>query len=257
MGHPENRATIEPIHARRRAEWRASRKANSLERTARIGLLRTMQPDARLIRSLRRRDPLLAKAMDRTPAFPCFPTVEQRRLSRYESIARAIVFQQLAGKAAATIWGRVRALGTQGRLAAPPELLALPDEALRGAGLSRGKLAALRDLAERLDDGRLKLRSIHRLPDEEVVETLVQVRGVGPWTAQMFLLFQLGRLNVMPIADLGVQEGLRRMEGRADRPTPAELQARSEVWAPLRSVATWHLWRMTELPAEALKAFER
>jgi DNA-3-methyladenine glycosylase II len=212
-----------------------------------------MQPDARSIRSLRRRDPLLAAAMDRTPAFPGFPSGERRRVSRYESIAKAIVFQQLAGKAAATIWGRVRALGPNGRLPAPPDLLELPDEALRSAGLSRAKLAALRDLAERLDDGRLVLRSIHRLDDDEIIETLVQVRGIGPWTAQMFLLFQLGRLDVMPSTDLGVQEGLRLLESRAERPGPAELLARAEVWGPLRSVASWHLWRLTELPPETLK----
>ena len=209
-----------------------------------------MQPDARSIRSLRRRDPLLAAAMDRTPAFPGFPGGERLRMSRYESIAKAIVFQQLAGKAASTIWGRVRALGSNGRLPAPPALLELSDEELRGAGLSRAKLAALRDLAERLDDGRLKLRSIQRLDDDEIIETLVQVRGIGPWTAQMFLIFQLGRLDVMPSADLGVQEGLRILDGLAERPGPAELQARAEAWGPLRSVASWHLWRLTELPKE-------
>lgn len=216
-----------------------------------------MLPDAPSIRRLRRRDPLLAAAMDRTPPFPGFPDGERRRVSRYESIAKAIVFQQLAGKAASTIWGRVRALSPGGRLAAPPELLALPEEALRGAGLSRAKLAALRDLAERLDDGRLSLRSIHRLSDTEVIDALVQVRGIGPWTAQMFLIFHLGRLDVMPSTDLGVQEGLRRLEARAERPGPAELMERAEVWGPLRSVASWHLWRLTELPAEATRAPKR
>lgn len=210
-----------------------------------------MQPDVRSIRALRRRDPLLASAMDRTPAFPGFPSGERRRMSRYESIAKAIVFQQLAGKAASTIWGRVQALGANGRLPEPAALLDLEDEALRGAGLSRAKLAALRDLAAQLDDGRIKLRSIHRLPDDDVIDTLVGVRGIGPWTAQMFLIFQLGRLDVMPATDLGVQEGLRRLEGRADRPSPKELLERAAVWAPLRSVATWHLWRMTEVPMEA------
>ena len=210
-----------------------------------------MLPDASSIRRLRRRDPLLAAAMDRTPAFPGFPAAARRRASCYESIAKAIVFQQLAGKAASTIWGRVRALGANGRLPAPPELLALPEDVLRSAGLSRGKLAALRDLAERIDDGRLSLRGIHRLSDEEVVDALVKVRGIGPWTAQMFLIFHLGRLDVMPSTDLGVQEGLRRLEGRVERPGPAELAARAEVWGPLRSVASWHLWRLTELPEEA------
>ena len=139
-----------------------------------------MLPDASSIRRLRRRDPLLAAAMDRTPAFPGFPDAARRRASCYESIAKAIVFQQLAGKAASTIWGRVRALGANGRLPAPPELLALPEDVLRSAGLSRGKLAALRDLAERIDDGRLSLRGIHRLSDEEVVDALVDVEIVQP-----------------------------------------------------------------------------
>jgi len=208
-----------------------------------------MQPDARAIRALKRRDPILASAMQRTEAFPGFPTPELRRISRYESLARAITYQQLAGKAAATIWGRVLALSSNGRLLAPPDLLATPEDRLRGAGLSRAKLAALRDLALHVEDGHLKLRGIHHRDDEGVVEDLVRVRGIGPWTAQMFLIFQLGRLDVMPIADLGVQEGLRRLDGLADRPGPAELLERSTVWAPLRSVATWHLWRLTELPA--------
>ena len=208
-----------------------------------------MRPDPRHLRALRRNDPALAAAMRRTEPFPGFPSGSPR-LSRYESLAKAIVYQQLAGKAAATIWGRVRALGG-GRLPAAPDLLALDDEALRGAGLARGELAALRDLAGRIDDGRLKLRAIHRHDDEEVIGRLVEVRGIGRWTAQMFLLFQLGRLDVMPTGDLGIQEGLRRLDGLAERPDPGAVLERSAAWAPIRSVASWHLWRLKELEPEA------
>ena len=214
-----------------------------------------MRLDPRELRGLKRRDPRLAAAIRCTPAYPGFPSGSPR-LSRYESLAKAVVYQQLAGKAAATIWGRVRALGG-GKLPAPPDLLAMEDGDLRAAGLSRAKLAALRDLAAHVDDGRLRLRSIHRHSDEEVIDLLVQVRGVGPWTAQMFLMFQLGRLDVMPTHDLGIQEGLKRLDDLDRRPDPSEVAARAEVWAPLRSVASWHLWRLTELSEQALRTSVR
>jgi 3-methyladenine DNA glycosylase/8-oxoguanine DNA glycosylase len=166
--------------------------------------------------------------------------------SHFHALARSIVYQQLAGAAARTIHDRVAALTPSGRFPTATELLALPEERLRGAGLSRNKLASLRDLAERVGSGRLRLTSIARLDDEGVVERLVEVRGVGRWTAEMFLIFRLGRLDVMPATDLGVREGLRRLDGLGERPTPAEVLARAEPWRPLRSVASWVLWRLAE-----------
>ncbi|MHC4844739.1 MAG: DNA-3-methyladenine glycosylase family protein [Planctomycetota bacterium] len=185
--------------------------------------------------------------MKRTEPYPGFPRKgTPGGESHYAHLARSILYQQLAGKAAATIHGRVCAL-TPGRgFPRPPDLLRLSDARLRSAGLSGNKLAALRDLASRVVSGDLKLASISRLSDERVIDRLVEVRGIGVWTAQMFLMFRLGRLDVMPAGDLGVQEGLKRLDGLDERPAPATVLERAEVWAPLRSVAAWHLWRLSD-----------
>ncbi len=192
---------------------------------------------------------MLGRALRQVPPFPGFPR-KRTGETHFHALARAILYQQLAGKAAATIHGRVLALTPGPRFPTASELLALPDEALRGAGVSRGKLAALRDLAERSLDGRLPLRRIGALPDEEILERLVEVRGIGPWTARMFLLFRLGRLDVLAPDDLGIREGLRRLDRLPERPSPRAVEARGEVWRPLRSVASWALWRLcdVELP---------
>jgi len=197
------------------------------------------------LRSLLRRDPALRPLARRHP-FPGFPRPPERRRSLFHSLARAILYQQLAGKAAATIHDRVVALGG-GRFPRPEALLALPEARLRAAGVSRAKVAALRDLAARAADGRLRLAGLHRLPDEEVVARLTEVRGIGPWTAHMFLIFRLGRLDVLPVTDLGVQEGLRRLDGQAERPDPEAVAARAACWAPLRSVGSWWMWRACEI----------
>jgi 3-methyladenine DNA glycosylase/8-oxoguanine DNA glycosylase len=160
---------------------------------------------------------------------------------------RAICYQQLSGKAAATIWGRLCALGERGRPPEPAVLLAFTEEELRAVGLSRQKVASLQDLAERVVYGRLVTRGLARASDDAVIARLTEVRGIGEWSAQMFLMFKLGRLDVMAPGDLGLQEGLRRLDGLAERPTPKALEARAADWAPLRSVASWVLWRLTEL----------
>lgn len=183
--------------------------------------------------------------MKRVPPYPgVAPTL--RRMSRFEALARAIVYQQLATAAAHAIYGRVRDLTPGPRFPRPGELVALPQEALRGAGLSKGKMRALLDLAHKVENGALDLRSIHRFPDDEVTERLTAVWGVGEWTAQMFLIFKLGRRDVMPAGDLGIREGVRVLDGLAERPTPAHVLERSEPWRPLRSVASWVLWRLLE-----------
>jgi 3-methyladenine DNA glycosylase/8-oxoguanine DNA glycosylase len=219
--------------------------------TVALATMTARTPDSAALRALARRDPALGALMRRTAPFPGFPDARQARWSHYESLARAIVYQQLSGKAAATIWSRACALTPGSSFPRAEDLLRLSDETLRGAGLSRQKVLALRDLAEHVARRALRLPSLHRLPDAEVIEHLIQVRGIGVWSAQMFLLFKLGRLDVLAPGDLGLQEGLRRLDRRAERPTPKELEARGAVWAPLRSVASWHLWRATELEPES------
>jgi len=219
------------------------RRANNhrMPRTAQL-------PTKSQLAALRRRDPVLGAAMRTLPRYPGFPdTPARRRESHFESLARAIVYQQLHGKAAATIFGRACALTPGPRFPRPAEWLAQDPDATRACGLSRNKAAALQDLAERAVDGRLGLGAAARLSDDDLIERLTEVRGIGVWSAQMFLMFKLGRLDVLPIGDLGVQEGLRRLDRLVERPTPRELEARGAAWRPLASVAAWYMWRMTEV----------
>ena len=161
------------------------------------------------------------------------------------ALVRAIAGQQLSVKAARTIHGRVvDLLGT----VTPQTILAQPDEALRGAGLSRAKAAAVQDLARKALDGTVPPRAaLAEMADEDVIARLVQVRGIGAWTARMFLLFTLGRPDVWAPGDLGLREGLRVMTGAEARPTPREFERAGEPFRPWRSVASWYLWRATEL----------
>jgi 3-methyladenine DNA glycosylase/8-oxoguanine DNA glycosylase len=163
---------------------------------------------------------------------------------RFESIARAITFQQLAGRAAQTIWGRVRALTPAGF--EPGAVLALDVADLRAAGLSGAKTAALLDLALQVDTGAVRLDRVGRLADDDVVAELTTVRGIGPWTAQMFLIFDLHRLDVWPTADLGVRAGYQRAFGLADLPSPRELAELGADLAPVRSAAAWYCWRVLD-----------
>ena len=207
-------------------------------------------PTAAQLRALDRRDPALGRARRRVAAFPKFPGAAVGS-THFHALCRAIIHQQLAGAAARTIHDRVSRLTPGSRFPTAAEILDLPEKELRGAGLSANKLASLRDLAEHSLDGRIPLRSLSSKSDEEIIERLIAVRGIGRWTAQMFLLFRLARLDVFAPDDLGLREGLKRLDGLDERPKPKELAARSEVWAPLRSVASWVLWRVSEeeLPA--------
>lgn len=164
--------------------------------------------------------------------------------SRFEALANSIVYQQLAGAAARSIWNRVRAL-VDGPFTAEA-VLGLSEEALRGAGLSGSKVASMRDLATKTAAGQVQLARIGRLDDEAVIEHLVVVRGIGPWTAQMFLMFTLRRPDVWPIGDLGVRAGYARAYGLAELPTPAELDLLGERFRPYRSAAAWYCWRAVE-----------
>jgi 3-methyladenine DNA glycosylase/8-oxoguanine DNA glycosylase len=214
-----------------------------------------MKPTPAELSALARRDRKLGAWLSRLPPFPGFPDRRsERQRSHWSSLASAIVYQQLHGKAAATIHRRVCDLTPGPRFPEPAELLGLPGPRLRGAGLSRNKLLALRDLAERIEDGRLDLARISRVRDEEVIERLVEVRGIGPWSAKMFLLFRLGRLDVIAETDFGVQEGVRILEGARSRPDPERVLRRAELWRPLRSVGCWAMWRIVEAERAASAA---
>jgi DNA-3-methyladenine glycosylase II len=156
-------------------------------------------------------------------------------------LARAIVFQQLNGKAASTIHDRF--VGLFGAPPGPDEVLGASPARLRGAGLSAAKAAAIRDLAAATRDGRLVLPVPRRLSDDEVVESVTRVRGIGPWTAHMFLIFTLGRPDVLPTGDYGLASAVRKAYGLRAMPKPARLERIAAPWRPWRSVATWYLWR--------------
>lgn len=203
------------------------------------------KPTQSQIKALRMRDPVLAGAMRGLDPFPGFPV--EPRPPHFHVLARIIIYQQLAAAAARTIHDRVQALSPNpGRFPTAGEILALPKDSLRQAGLSRSKLKAILDLAERVQEGRLKLRSLHRCSDQEVLDRLTAVWGIGEWSAQMFLLFHLGRLDIFAPGDLGLQEGIRILDHLEDRPAPAHCVDRAEVWRPLRSVASWYLWRLAD-----------
>jgi O-6-methylguanine DNA methyltransferase len=167
----------------------------------------------------------------------------------FQALAQSIVYQQLTGKAAATILGRVHAIyGGQARFK-PAAVLATKDDALRLAGLSRAKTAALKDLAAKTIDGTVPtMRALAKLSDDEIVERLTVIRGIGRWTVEMLLIFRLGRHDVLPVDDYGVRKGLQRVLGLKELPTRAELAERGEKWRPYRSAASWYLWRACELP---------
>jgi DNA-3-methyladenine glycosylase II len=191
---------------------------------------------------LRKADPVMAKIIKRVG--PCQFTVRE---PTFETLARSITFQQLSGKAAATIFGRVRkAAGPRFTARA---FLKLAPEQLRACGLSRQKIASLQDLAERVVRREIIFRKLVDLQDEEIIATLSQVRGVGVWTAQMFLIFALERPNVMPLADLGIRHAVRRAYGLEELPKSGELSKLAEKWHPYCSVASWYLWRSLEGPA--------
>ncbi len=173
----------------------------------------------------------------------------------FQTLARSIVYQQLNGRAAATILGRVHAI-YGGRKHFKPEAAATTtDELLRAAGLSRAKTAALKDLAAKTIDGTVPTaRALVSKTDAEIIERLTAIRGVGRWTVEMLLIFRLGRPDVLPIDDYGVRKGLQRLLGAKELPSRAELAERGERWRPYRSAASWYLWRACELPRRNLIA---
>jgi 3-methyladenine DNA glycosylase/8-oxoguanine DNA glycosylase len=167
--------------------------------------------------------------------------------SIFFSLARSIVYQQLAGAAAAAILARVEALFPPGRMT-PKSLLEIPDASLRAAGLSQNKLLALRDLAAKCLDGTVPTkRALARMSDEEIIERISQVRGIGRWTVEMMLIFRLGRPNVLPVDDYGVRKGMQRLYKLRELPNKAAMRRRARKWEPWSSVASWYMWRCAEL----------
>ncbi|HEX8141223.1 MAG TPA: hypothetical protein VF553_01415 [Pyrinomonadaceae bacterium] len=171
----------------------------------------------------------------------------------FEEMARNIVYQQLHGNAAGAIHERVRAL-FKGKRLRPREILAAREELLLGAGLSRAKLAALKDLSVKTIDGTVPttLARLRRMEDEEIIERLTKVRGIGRWTVEMLLIFRMGRADVLPVGDYAIRKGYALAYGLKEMPKPKELSLRGERWRPFRTVASWYLWRAVELPAESL-----
>lgn len=160
-------------------------------------------------------------------------------------MTRSIVFQQLAGKAASAIHGRFLGLFPGGDVTAA-SVLSIPEGALRKVGLSGNKAASIRDLAVKVDDGTVRLEGVGRRSDEQVVTELTRVRGIGRWTAEMFLMFQLGRLDVWPVDDFGVQQGYRRIQHLEEVPRRREFDAAADPFRPYRSVAAWYCWRSAD-----------
>lgn len=167
--------------------------------------------------------------------------------SHFAHVMRSIVYQQLSGKAAATIFGRVVALYPS-QLLTPAVVMKTPHATLRAAGLSDRKAQYVVELAARTHSGELAVESLHELDDNAVIDELVKVRGIGRWTAQMVLMFRLGRPDILPELDLGVQKAVQKMRRMRKLPTPEKLQKIGEVWSPYRTVASWYLWRSLELP---------
>jgi len=167
--------------------------------------------------------------------------------SPYEALMESITHQSISGKAAATIYGRVKALGSGGNPPTPQEMLKIRKTALRKAGLSNAKALAMKDLAKKTLEGIVPtLERAMEMSDEELIERLVSVRGIGAWSVEMFLIFRLGRPDVLPIHDLGVKKGWSVLYGKKHMPRPAELLKFGERWRPYRSVASWYMWRAFE-----------
>lgn len=192
---------------------------------------------------LRKSDPQIASVIAAVGRCTFEPLAEG---THFDALVQAIVYQQLSGKAAATIHARFKALYGI-RNPRPDEVAETPDSDLRSVGLSRQKLGYIKDLADRVDTGALPLDHLDDMDDDEVVAALVAVKGIGRWSAQMFLMFRLGRVDVFPELDLGVQKALQQLHGLDELPKPRAAAELGERWRPYRSIAAWYLWRSNNL----------
>jgi DNA-3-methyladenine glycosylase II len=194
-------------------------------------------------------DPRFAALIARSRRYEVTPSESVRP---FDALAESIAYQQLSGKAAATIWGRVRALYPKGKFLDPTMVLKTHNRKLRAAGLSGSKVAAIKDLAAKTIDGTVpSARALAKMSDEEIIERLIQVRGIGRWTVEMLLLFDLGRPDVWPVHDYGVQKGFAKTFGKRKLPTPKQLLKYGKKFAPHRSVAAWYFWRALDAPEKA------
>lgn len=191
--------------------------------------------------SLRLADPILGRAIARIGPCTLVPTDEDP----FTAFAESILYQQLSGKAAETIIKRMKAL-FKNAWPSPKQLLATPDDRLRAAGVSRNKIRALQDLATKTTDGTLDFAHLERQTDDEIINHVTQVRGIGRWTAEMFLIFTLGRLDVFPVDDLGIQKGIQKLYGYQKLPAKRTMLRHAEKWKPYRTVASWYLWRVVD-----------
>jgi DNA-3-methyladenine glycosylase II len=191
------------------------------------------------VRHLRRIDPVMKRVIDRVGECRFG---EREPGTHFAALTRTIVYQQLSGKAAGTILKRLHA-AYGGRAPTPRELLDTPDATIRAAGISGQKTKYLRDLAARVDDGRLPVARLGRLTDDAAIEVLTGVKGIGRWTAQVYLMFRLRREDVLPDGDLGIQKAIQRAYGLRRLPAPVRVQRIGAPWAPYRSIASWYLWR--------------
>src|SRR5580698_4577914 len=199
-------------------------------------------------------DKRLAKLIEKTGTFHFkLDTCD----SVYESLLEAITHQSISGKAAATIFGRIKMLGTEGRCHTQQQIMAATDLTLREAGLSYAKAASMKDLAQKTIEGIVPtIKEAHALSDEELVTRLISVKGIGAWTVEMFLMFRLGRPDVLPIHDYGVQKGFALTYGKKFMPKPRELAAFGERWRPYRTVASWYMWRAIEIYGKKRKVMK-
>jgi 3-methyladenine DNA glycosylase/8-oxoguanine DNA glycosylase len=197
-------------------------------------------------RELSARDPALGAVIQRVGGDGF---IGRPSRSTFESLAHSIVYQQLSGKAAETIFGRLRAIYPSEGFPEPAEVLRTPHRKLRGAGLSEAKALAIKDLAAHAERGAIpSIEELRSASAEDVIERLTVVRGVGRWTVEMLLLFRIGHPDVLPVHDLGIRKGFARIQRRRELPEPETVMRRGERWRPYRSVASWYLWRAVELP---------
>jgi DNA-3-methyladenine glycosylase II len=201
----------------------------------------TPEEFARARRLLMRRDPVLAPVIRK---YRTRTLLDTPPLDPFPALVRTITGQQISTKAAATIHGRIVALMPRG--VNPGAMLALTDEQLRAAGCSRQKTVYLRDLAVKIQSGELPAHTLHELTDEQVIEAIVKVKGLGRWSAEMFLMFRLHRPDVLPVDDLGIVNAIQRLYGLRKRPNAARIKKIGEAWRPYRTVACWYLWRSLE-----------
>src|SRR5690349_3624153 len=212
-------------------------------RPPRIARAFTEDEFLRARRALMRRDPNLASVIKRVGRC-CLP--DSRTNEPFAGLVRVIMSQQLSTKAADTIYGRVKALAIQQGGLTPAVVRSLDVTSLRAAGMSRPKITYLYDLADHVADGRLDFEALDGHTDEEVIERITAVKGLGRWSAEMFLMFRLNRPDILPVDDLGIVKGMQKLFGMKRRPKPRTMIRLAEPWRPYRSIASWYLWRVLE-----------